>query len=189
MWLSRLRGDIASMRRQVQSLASLSGLRIWHCCKLHHRLKMQFRSNIALAVAQACSCSSNFTLSLGTSICCSAVLKRKNKQTKTYELKFGFCLPPKPLLEYACSLSLKLTKSGCLRRYCFGTDPPCFLYLQQVINASFSRSLPGLCLLAPYPPRGGSSFSDNSLGLWKMPTQSLHFVTLTVRPLYDFYHV
>ena len=30
LWLSRLRTDIVSMRMQVQSLASLSELRIWH---------------------------------------------------------------------------------------------------------------------------------------------------------------
>ena len=34
LWLSRLRTQIVSMRIRVQSLASLSGLRIWHCREL-----------------------------------------------------------------------------------------------------------------------------------------------------------
>ena len=29
------------MRMRIQSLVSLSGLRIWHCCKLGHRLHLQ----------------------------------------------------------------------------------------------------------------------------------------------------
>ena len=34
-----------------KSLALLSGLRIQHCHKLHHRRQMQLRSGVALAVA------------------------------------------------------------------------------------------------------------------------------------------
>ena len=49
----------------VQSLASLSGLGI-----LWHRMQTRLRSGIALAVAQAGSCSSDSTPSLGTYICC-----------------------------------------------------------------------------------------------------------------------
>ena len=44
----------------VRSLASLRGLRIWH--------QTQLRSGVAVAVAQAGSCISNSTPSLGTSI-------------------------------------------------------------------------------------------------------------------------
>ena len=40
---------------KVQSLASLSGLRIQHCCKLWHRSQMQLRSGIAVAVLKTCS--------------------------------------------------------------------------------------------------------------------------------------
>ena len=43
--------NIVSVRMQVQSLASLSELRIWHCCKLQHSLQMQLRSDVAMAVA------------------------------------------------------------------------------------------------------------------------------------------
>ena len=39
------------MRTQVQSLASLSGLRIWHCPELWCRLQMQLGSCVAVALA------------------------------------------------------------------------------------------------------------------------------------------
>ena len=45
--------DIVSMRMQVQSLASISGLRIWHCHKLHQRLQLQLRSGVTMTVALA----------------------------------------------------------------------------------------------------------------------------------------
>ncbi len=61
---------------QVPSLASLSRLRI----QLHCRLKTQLRSGVALAVAQAGSCHSDSTPSLGTSICQGVALKRKKKK-------------------------------------------------------------------------------------------------------------
>ena len=37
----------------VRSLISLSGLRMWHCHKLWHRLQMQLGSGIAMTVAKA----------------------------------------------------------------------------------------------------------------------------------------
>ena len=40
---------LASMRTQVPSRASLSGLRIWHCPELWHRLQLGLRSGIAVA--------------------------------------------------------------------------------------------------------------------------------------------
>ena len=43
--------NIVSMKMWVQSLASLSGLRIWCCCKLWHRLQMRLGSSVAMAVA------------------------------------------------------------------------------------------------------------------------------------------
>ena len=48
---------------QVQSLASLSGLRIWRC-ELWCRLQMWLGSCIAVAVVQASSCNSSSTSSL-----------------------------------------------------------------------------------------------------------------------------
>ena len=61
-----LRTQLVSMRMQVGYLASLSGLRIWHCCELQRRSQMWLRSGVAVAVAQAGSCSSDMTPSLGT---------------------------------------------------------------------------------------------------------------------------
>ena len=48
-------------------MALLSGLRIWCCCELQHRLQMRLRSSVAVAVVEASSCSSNLNPSLGTS--------------------------------------------------------------------------------------------------------------------------
>ena len=68
------------MRTGVQSLASLSELRIQHCHELQCRLQMRLRSGIAMAVLQAGSCSSDLTPSLGTSIYLRCD-PRENKQT------------------------------------------------------------------------------------------------------------
>ena len=61
MWLSRLRTGHSVHEDAVRSLASLSGLRIWHCHNPCCRSQMQLRSHVAVAVAQACSCSCNLT--------------------------------------------------------------------------------------------------------------------------------
>ena len=60
-----------NMRFWIRSLASLSGLRIWHRRELWCRLQTRLGSGVAVAVAVAVagSCSSNLTPSLGTSIC------------------------------------------------------------------------------------------------------------------------
>ena len=60
---------LVSMRMQVLYLAPLSGLRIWHCSEFPHRSQTWLWFGIAGAVAQASSCSSNSTPSLGNSIC------------------------------------------------------------------------------------------------------------------------
>ena len=69
---------------QVQSLASLSGLRIWHCCELWCRLPMCLRSGIAVAVAVASSCSSNLTPSLGISKCHGSGPEKKKKRGRSF---------------------------------------------------------------------------------------------------------
>ena len=51
LWLSGLRTQLQSMRMQVRSLASLSGLRIRHCCELWYRSQTWLGSDIAVAVA------------------------------------------------------------------------------------------------------------------------------------------
>ena len=48
LWLSGLRTWLVSMRMQIRSLASLSGLRIWPCCKVQPRSQMQLKSCIAV---------------------------------------------------------------------------------------------------------------------------------------------
>ena len=79
LWLGGLRNSLVSVRVRVQSLASLSGVRIPPCRKLRHRSQMQLRSGVAVAVVQACTCSSILTPGLETSIChrCSSE-KKKN---------------------------------------------------------------------------------------------------------------
>ena len=74
------------MRTQVQSLNSLSGLRIQHCLELWCRWQMQLGSGVAVAVAQAGSYSSNSTPSLGTSIML-WVRPYKKKKTKNKKTK------------------------------------------------------------------------------------------------------
>ena len=71
--------DIVSVWMWVQSLVLLSGLRIWHGCKLGHRSQIWLGSGIAVAVAVvwAGSCSADSTPSLGTSICLGGAIKRK----------------------------------------------------------------------------------------------------------------
>ena len=60
---------LASMKTQVQSLASLSGLRVQHCCDLWCSLQTWLRSGIAVAVVWVSGYSSDSTSALGTSIC------------------------------------------------------------------------------------------------------------------------
>ena len=68
------------MRLWVRSLAKLSTLRNQRCHELCCRPQKWLGYGIAVAVAVAGSCSSDLTPSLGTSICCSAALKRKRKK-------------------------------------------------------------------------------------------------------------
>ena len=56
------------MRTQVQSLASISGLRIRRCHELWCRLQTRVGAHVAVAVVQAGSYGSDLTPSLGTSI-------------------------------------------------------------------------------------------------------------------------
>ena len=70
------------MRTRVQSLASLSGLRIWLCRELRRGSQMWLGSHIAVAVMEAGSYSSDSTPSLGTSICCRCGPKKAKKKKK-----------------------------------------------------------------------------------------------------------
>ena len=61
--------QLVSIRMWVQSLPSLSGLRIQGFRELWSRLQTRLRSGTAVAIVQAGSYSSKLTPSLGTSIC------------------------------------------------------------------------------------------------------------------------
>ena len=74
------------MRMQVQSLASLSGLRIQHFVELWCRLQTRRGSGIAVAVGWAGSDNSDLTPSLGTSICHRCSPKKTKKKEFCLEL-------------------------------------------------------------------------------------------------------
>ena len=75
---------LVSMRIQVQSLALLSGLGIWHCHELWRRSQTRLGSCVAVAVTEARSCIPICTLSLGTSTYhgCSPKKGKKKKKKK-----------------------------------------------------------------------------------------------------------
>ena len=82
---------LGTMRFRVRSLASLTRFKIWHCRELWCRSQTWLISGVAVALAQACSSSSYWTPSLGTSICCRCgpeKTKDKNKQTNKNTLEF-----------------------------------------------------------------------------------------------------
>ena len=85
------------MRTRVPSLASLSGLRICCGCVLWCRSQKWLRSGVAVAVAQACSYSSDSTPSLGTSICCGCGPQKTKKKSV---FVFWFFFPYKHVLDF-----------------------------------------------------------------------------------------
>ena len=82
MGLNGLRTQLVSMRTQVRSLATLSGLMIWRRHELHCRWQTWLGSGIDVAVVQAGSSSSNSTPSLGTSMCHSCGPEKPKKKKK-----------------------------------------------------------------------------------------------------------
>ena len=77
-WPSGLK--LVSMNTQVQSLASLSGLRTLCCHELLRRSPTWLGCHMAVAVVQAGSCSSRAAPGLGTSVCRRCGPKKKNKK-------------------------------------------------------------------------------------------------------------
>ena len=73
---------LETLRLQVRSLASLSGLKIHCCSELCCRSQSQLGSNVAVAVALAGDYSSDETPSLETSICCECNPKKEKKKKK-----------------------------------------------------------------------------------------------------------
>ena len=71
------------MKLQVQSLALLSGLKIWRCCELWCGLQMRLGSCIAVVVVLAGGYSSDWTPSLGTPYAVNVALKSKKKIKQT----------------------------------------------------------------------------------------------------------
>ena len=78
--LSGLRIRLVSMRMWVQSLAPLSGLGIWHCCKLQYSWRCGLDPVLLWLWCRLGSFSFYLTPSLGTSYAAGAVLKRKKKK-------------------------------------------------------------------------------------------------------------
>ena len=75
--------NMTSIYEDVGSIpASLSGLRIQCCYELLCRWQVRLRSGIAVAAVQARSCSSNSTLSVGSSICHRYSPKKEKKKKK-----------------------------------------------------------------------------------------------------------
>ena len=72
--------DSVSENMGVWFLASLSGLRLWHCHKLQCRSQMWIPSGVAVAVGQTGSWGSDLTPSLGTSICCRCGHKKEERR-------------------------------------------------------------------------------------------------------------
>ena len=74
---------LGTMRLWVQSMALLSGLKIWHCHELWCRLQTWLRSGVvvAVAVAETSSCSSIRPLAWEPPYAVGVALKRqKNKK-------------------------------------------------------------------------------------------------------------
>ena len=82
--LAAQRKRLGIMKLHVQSLASLSGLRIWHCHELLCRLQTRLGSCVSAAMLYASSCSSDSTPSLETSICHRCGPKKQNKTQNTW---------------------------------------------------------------------------------------------------------
>ena len=80
LWLNRLRTQLVSVRTEVRSLASLSGLGVQHCHELWSGSQTRLGSGAAVAVAVAGSYISDSNLSLGTSICRRYGHKKKKKK-------------------------------------------------------------------------------------------------------------
>ena len=70
------------MRIQARSPASLSGLRIWHCCKLWYRFQKQPGSNVAVAVLQAPAAATIRPLALELLYAAGITIKSERKRKK-----------------------------------------------------------------------------------------------------------
>ena len=85
LWPSRLRTWLVSMRMRIQSLALLSGLRMWRCGELQPRVQMWLRFLHCQGCGIGCSSSSGSAPSLGTSTCCKCSPKKSKEDSELGE--------------------------------------------------------------------------------------------------------
>ena len=83
---------LGTMSLWVRSLALLSRLKIWRCRELWCRLQTWLRSGVTVAVVQTSSYSSDWTPSLGTSMCHGCCPKEQKKRKKKKNLVKLQCL-------------------------------------------------------------------------------------------------
>ena len=107
LWLSRLRIWLVSLKMWIWSLALLTALRIWHCCKVQCRSQMWLRSSVAVAVVQASSCSYDSTPAQELQYAPGVALKREkiNKFITTHGCCFYYS-KVKLMLEHIVVLPL-----------------------------------------------------------------------------------
>ena len=97
-WVKNL---LVSMRTWVQSLALLSGQKIWGCHKLWHRSQLRLGSNVAVAVMWASAAALIWIWSWEPSICCRSSHKKQKKKLKIKikKCKGSLAFSSKPFLE------------------------------------------------------------------------------------------
>ena len=87
-----LRTWLGSMRMHIRSLASLSGLRTWHCCELWYRSQTSSDPTLLWLWCRPAAIA-DWTPSPGTSICHRCSLKKKKiKKKKERKEKKRKCL-------------------------------------------------------------------------------------------------
>ena len=67
---------------QVWSLDLLSGLGIWHCCRLHSGSEIQLKSGVAMAVAWAVAAAPIWVLAWEHPCASGAAMRKKKKKKK-----------------------------------------------------------------------------------------------------------
>ena len=82
LWLSRLRTQLVSMRMQVRSLASLSGLRIQHCHELLYSSKTWLSLDLPLLWYRQAAFTLIQTLAWELPYAEGVALKKKKKKKK-----------------------------------------------------------------------------------------------------------
>ena len=112
---------------QLVSLASPSGLGIWHCGELWFRSQTLLGCWVAMPVCVASSCSSNWTPSLWTSICYNFCPKKQKKKSKT------------KIIIYICILMLNVNELVSVNYFMYYGVFSNFLCSQKVDNVMKTR--------------------------------------------------